>query len=234
MAALNKVIKVGDFYARVANRCKQVENFEHDENSLCVIIGMEIIANFTAAHSSMRRDFFMHEELPVVGTASAAHIDISTKSYFDVTNVSHGMTRQYHHAKSMTDFLNKQASEAHEQKVDGRYWYAEPGTDKILLFRGTDALAKAEASLSVFAVRYPDISIFTMDNVRANTLFVDLPLWAIPFTVSASAISAVKEQNLGVPQSMQNEMTGIMASLGDKMAAEELKLAEMRLTNPSK
>ena len=79
--ALSKVFKVGDFYARAANRCRQVEDFQLDENSLCSIAQMEIIGNFAAASSSIRRDFQTHKAMAVVdgGTASP-HIDISTVS----------------------------------------------------------------------------------------------------------------------------------------------------------
>jgi|GEM_PF-3973059 hypothetical protein len=233
--ALSKVFKVGDFYARAANRCNQVEDFQLDENSLCSIAQMEIIGNFAAASSSIRRDYQTHKSMTVVDPSTASpHIDISNESIYDVTNISVGMTRLYHHAKSITEFVNVNAPESHEQKTHGRYWYAAPGEDRILLMRGTDAIASDGAALNVWYIRYPDLSAMNMEGVKANTVYVDLPTWCVPYFIVATAISAVKEQGLNVPQSLANEMTGIIGGLSDKLAKEEIELRQMQLTNATR
>ena len=234
MAALSKLVKVGDFYARVANRCRHIDNFVLDEQALLEIAKMEILANFSAANSSLRKYYHTKDAIALDGAAVAkeATIDISAKNYFDVTNVSYGMSKMYHPAKSVTEFVNVQSDEAHQTLSEGRYWFLEQGGDLILIFAGTvPVAADAEKTLNIWHVRYPALTDLTLTAVAANTAYIDVPDFMIAFFYIATAIAAIKEQNLSVPDNLANEMTTVIANLSDKLTKEEMAIAQAKVDN---
>lgn len=229
---LSKIITYGNFYNRIENRTKQVENFKHDEQTLIEVAIYKGLEIFVQAIGTLKPDHTTHDQVTVTGGTAAKNceLDLSSLNVYDIVEITYGMGKLYHQADNLKEFIQKQSDTSHAAKDEGRYWFFERGNDDVVqLFMGTKAIAAAEKDLNVWYVRYPDFSDFTMDNVRANTVKCDMVDWIIPFWMRATAIDLIREQNLDVPQNLLDDAEKALMNVSDRISRDEMMAMQANL-----
>jgi len=236
MANLSKNFLIGDAFERVWNRAKQDEMFTMEPDSVLAIGKLTLVNHFSIANGALRKYLTKVEEGVTINGGSAAmngYIDISTKNYFDVLEVSFGYSQQYHKAPNWTKFLQKGKSSAYESKTNGRWWFWTQGEDKVRLFQGSAIVsANTENTFHILHVRYPDLTMFTIAAVEANTAYMDLPDFMIPFFVIAWTVEVFKEGGLNAA-ALQGDVNSVLERMGDKLVKEEREMLALNVTNPT-
>lgn len=225
MAALSRVWKLGDVYSRIANRCKNIENFNLEPESILRIMRLRINAVHAAAISAGKK-YYYHAKS---GTVASGQIDISGENFFEVQSLCYEngtQSRSYIECISPTHFNNERTAWNHETKVNGRYWFLVQGSDKILVYQGTDVVSK-ETALTIYGVRYPETD-FSMQDVEDNNKYVDLPEFLVPPFADICAADAIKEQNLSIPQDLNGNFEAMIGSMTDRIAQTEAAAAAQK------
>jgi hypothetical protein len=214
MASLSKLYKVGDYMSRVEDGCKNLENFQMERKQLVDIARQDILTTYMEANSVLRRYYHAKEALAVLNAA----INITTKNYFDITAITFGLTQPYLKRSTPEEFVAVQSPTSHTHLAEGRYWLWLQGSDQILVFQGSGI---TEASLNVWHIRYPDLSMFTIAAWTANTAFVDIPDGFVPYSIASAKVAAVKEKGMEVPADWNQQLQQAVSGVADRVIAGE-------------
>lgn len=216
-----------DFYARVENGCRNVEQFEMDSLELLSIIRMTILRDFTAAQSALAAYYRSIVPMAVGNSASFAGmraVSLASVNWMNILNIAASPVQPYLEAQNFTHLLKVGATTSHEHRMS-RYFYTNLGDGEILIFNGAELTP--DTTVYVQVVRYPDYNAITRTSIEGTTERMDLPDWFVGFEVLSCIVQAVKEKGLTPPQALLQQVEGAISAMSDRLAADEARALQL-------